>query len=290
MKSMTGYGRAEFQGEDFNLDIEIKSVNSRFLDLKIYLNRELSSYENEINKTIGESIKRGKVEVRVNLNDLRKPDIELNEKNLHLYAQLYNKAKKILQLKQEIPLANIMKEKDILVIKDKRMESVIEALKKTLVKAIKEHEKIAVQEGKSMGKFILASVKKCDKALDKIKESFPEYRQKEFSRLKNSIEELIKGKIDQEMMKSIVLEAALYNDRSDITEEIVRLEDHIKRVNATVGEDTTAKGKKLNFIIQEMQREANTIGSKFNYSRTFKYVLLIKEEIEKMREIVQNVE
>ena len=132
-------------------------------------------------------------------------------------------------------------------------------------------------------------MKTIEDSLSRIKTEFPNYKEKINSDLKIKIAEIISHKLRDEDYKRIILEAAIYTDKSDVNEEIIRLYDHVEKIKEFLAEKKTG-GKKLNFIIQEMHREINTLGSKFNSIKIFNDVIVIKEEIEKCRELVQNVE
>jgi len=159
---------------------------------------------------------------------------------------------------------------------------------KTLDEAITAHQKMALTEGDSMKEYCFNSLSTMSSALNKIETEFPKYKKEIYSRLKDNIEELLGAFTKEEDHKKLLLETAIYVEKADITEEIVRLNNHIDKFSALL-EEKTELGKKLNFILQEMHREINTIGSKFNSTKVFDDIILIKEEIEKCREIIQNV-
>ncbi len=290
MKSMTGYGRAKYLDENIDLEIEIRSVNSRFLDLRIKQPYHLSFMEAEISKKINKKIIRGKVDVYINLNLLKAPDLELNEAITKAYWELYKKAKKMVNTDAHLPFAKLLSEKDVIrvgkaEIDEGDMSKIIMA---TIDEAIAAHQIMALNEGKSMKEYCLNSLSAMNSALNKIKAEFPIYKEEIYLRLKDNIEEMLGEFIKAEDHKKLLLETAIYVEKADITEEIVRLNNHIDKFSALL-EEKTELGKKLNFILQEMHREINTIGSKFNSTKVFDNIILIKEEIEKCREIIQNV-
>lgn len=290
MKSMTGYGRAKYHDEIIDLEIEVKSVNSRFLDLRIKQPHYLSFMEADISKQINKIIIRGKVDVYINLNLLNAPDLELNEDMVKAYWKLYNKAKEIVGTDAHLPFAKLLSEKDLIRIGKTEIDedNMSEIVMTTLNEAIIAHQKMALIEGDSMKKYCLNSLLTISSALNKIEEEFPKYKKEIYLKLKDNIEELLGAFIKEEDHKKLLLETAIYVEKADITEEIVRLKNHIDKFNALLDEPTEL-GKKLNFILQEMHREINTIGSKFNSTNVFDEIILIKEEIEKCRELIQNV-
>ncbi|MCK5052552.1 MAG: YicC family protein [Candidatus Cloacimonetes bacterium] len=290
MKSMTGYGRAKYLDENIDLEIEIRSVNSRFLDLRIKQPYHLSFMEVEISKQINKMIVRGKVDVNINLNLLKAPDMEFNEDMAKAYWELYKKAKEIVKTDAHLPFAKLLSEKDVMRIGKTEIneENMSRIIISTLDEAITTHQKMALTEGDSMKKYCLNSLSTMSSALNKIEAEFPKYKKDIYSKLKDNIEELLGTFIKEEDHKKLLLETAIYVEKADITEEIVRLNNHIDKFSALL-EEKTELGKKLNFILQEMHREINTIGSKFNSTKVFDDIILIKEEIEKCREIIQNV-
>lgn len=289
---MTGYGRSGFSNEEINIDIEIKSVNSRFLDLKFYMPRELQFLESNLKNTVKNYINRGKVDIKIKYIDENPPDMVLDEKRFNAYLNLYKKAANIIDYKGNLPLDSILNEKEVIRVAEKEIEesNIPELVTITLVKALKNHEKMAITEGESMGEYLIDSMNTCTSALSKIEKCIPEFKESMLNNMKTNIENILQNKLEDNDIKRLMLETAIYIDKSDITEELVRLKDHNEKLIEFLKNKSSDKGKKLNFILQEMHREINTIGSKFNIKESFDSILIIKEEIEKCREIVQNVQ
>ncbi|MDA3814080.1 MAG: DUF1732 domain-containing protein [Candidatus Cloacimonetes bacterium] len=290
MKSMTGYGRAKYRDEIIVLEIEVRSVNSRFLDLHIKQPSHLSFLETEISKQINKIVVRGKVNVYINLNLLKAPGMELNEDMVKAYWELYNRAKEIVGTDAPLPFARLLSEKDLIRIGKIEIDedNMREIVLTTLDEALSAHQKMALTEGDSMREYCLSSLLKISSALNKIDEEFPKYKKEIYSKLKDNIEDLIGEFVKEEDHKKLLLETAVYVEKADITEEIIRLKNHTDKFS-TLLDEPAELGKKLNFILQEMHREINTIGSKFNSTNVFDDIILIKEEIEKCRELIQNV-
>ena len=141
-----------------------------------------------------------------------------------------------------------------------------------------------------MKKFLQDSFKVITKALRKIESEFPKYKKKIYQKMVKNITHILETKLKDDDYKRIMLEAALYIDKADVSEEIIRIKDHIEKFLNILKEKKNEIGKTLNFILQEMHREINTIGSKYNSKIIFSEILIIKQEIEKCRELVQNVE
>lgn len=292
MKSMTGYGRSRLTDADHEIVVEIKSVNSRFLDLKYRLPRELSFLESKLDGILQQRIGRGKIQVDLSVKSKKGSTLELNERNLLDYWELYNKAAKLIGLENDGTLSKILTEPEVIILREDNPEDP-EFQKKILnafETALKEHQEMAVREGEAMRKYLLESCRMMDMAVKKIENEFPAYKIEVHDKMKKNIESLLKEKLDNEALKRIMLEVAFYVERADVTEELIRLQDHIAKFEKKVNENDKEAGKSINFILQEMQREINTIGSKFNSTNIFDEVILVKEEIEKCREIIQNVE
>jgi uncharacterized protein (TIGR00255 family) len=289
---MTGYGKAAFFSEEFDIEIEVKSVNNRFLDLKLMLPRELSSLEMLFRQKIKSFINRGKVDIRLNINDKRIPKLVLNEERLNSFKEIYSKINEKIGSSNGIPLEVVLRENGIVTSEAYEIDgtSYAEALLDTLGKALIEHQKMAINEGESMQDFLVSSLSRINTSLGTIENEFPEYKQDLFMKFKKQISELLNSVLDEDTEKRILVETAMYIEKADVNEEIVRLYNHIEKFRNKLYLNDVEIGKSLNFILQEMHREINTIGSKFNSSNVFSQVLTIKEEIEKCREMVQNVE
>jgi len=292
MKSMTGYGKAKFTDENFDLEIEIKSVNSRFLDLKIKNPRELNNFEQFVNKQIGKMIKRGKVEARLSLKDKRNVELTLNEPKLLAYWNVLQKAAQLVGHGDSVSLDRVLEEPNIIETADMALDEDMlkNMIETTLTKALANHKKMADHEGESMRVYSAEAMDRIEAALTHIENEFPAHKEHLYNKLKTNVEELLGRFLAEEDHRRIMMETAVYVEKADITEEVVRLKNHLikfrNKINAKYGE----KGKNLNFILQEMHREINTTGSKFNSDKVLDEVILIKEEIEKVREIIQNVE
>jgi len=290
MKSMTGYGRAKYVDDDLDLEIEVKSINNRFLDLRIKQPNYLSFLEADITRMINKNIVRGKVEVIIYLNLLNVPDLELNEDMLKAYWELYSKAKQLVNADAHLPFSKLLSESNV--IKSGRHkideDKIKEIVFSTLLEAISAHQKMALSEGDSMKEYCLTSISEMRSAINRMEQEFPIYKKAVYSNLKSNIENILGEFIKEDDHKKLLLETAIYIEKADVTEEIVRLNNHIDKFSSLFKEKAEL-GKKLNFVLQEMHREINTIGSKFNSTKIFDDIILVKEEIEKCREIIQNV-
>ena len=290
MKSMTGYGKAKIQTNEMNCEIEIKSINGRFLDMRIYLPREISFFEYQIRQHIGQVLSRGTVEIRVNFADRREPALQLNETKLLKYFELVKQAQAILNIDEDISLEYLLNEPGIIesINNLDEDEQLAELLNQTLQKAIEALELTLKAEASNIKETLKNSTNVMLETLDLIENEIQPFKEELYSLLKHRVTELLSNFNAEMMEQRLIQELAIYIDKYDIQEEISRLKCHINTLLTTLEKEEDT-GKTLNFILQEMQREANTLGSKFSTTRTFTYVLTLKEEIEKCREIVQNV-
>ncbi|MFA7543179.1 MAG: YicC/YloC family endoribonuclease [Candidatus Cloacimonadaceae bacterium] len=291
MKSMTGFGKCHQIKNDIECDIEIKSINGRYLDLKLYLPRELNFFEYQIRKVLPTYIRRGTVELRLSLKDFREPRLVLNKGKLLKYYDIVKQAQAELGLDSDIALDFLLAEPGVIEASNNLIEDKIlqEVLNECLHNALDETVKTMEQEAEGIAAELKESMNKVTNALNAIVKEIPPFKQNLYETMHIRITEIM-GKYNAESLEQrLMQELALYVDRYDIQEEITRLHSHIKYFWQCLEEDKEDMGKTLNFITQEMQREANTLGSKFSTANTFKDILIIKEEIEKCREIVQNV-
>jgi len=292
MKSMTGYGKSMYIDKDCEFNIEIKSVNNRFFEFRIYCPKELNFLEFKIRELVKKSLNRGKIEIRINFVIKKNNEIEINVEKLKLYKKLFDKANIELNLNEKFPIQSFFLENEILQQKETNFQqnSIEKKVLMSLQEAINEHQKMALFEGRSMKKFINKSIKQMTKALYKIEKEFPNHKKNIHQKMTKNIEQILGSKLKDDDYKRIMLEAALYIEKADVNEEIIRIKDHIDKFHNILKEKKDEIGKTLNFILQEMHREINTIGSKYNSKKIFSEILIIKEEIEKCRELVQNVE
>jgi len=290
MRSMTGYGKSVYSNDEYLIEFEIKSVNSRFLEIRLNLPRELTFLEIDINNMINKYISRGKITGRINFISFKNPDIKINKKKLIAYKKIYDDIKRVTNSNHEIPIEIFLNNEDIIIQSDELSED--NDLKIIILEVIKngidQHQKLAIQEGNSMKSYLIEASEIIYKSLKLIEKSFPEYKKQLNDRIKNSTRKLYSNHLNDDDLNRIALEVALYVEKYDITEEVIRMHHHLDKFKDTIDNKKDC-GKTLNFILQEMHREINTMGSKYNHNSIFNDLIVIKEEIEKCREIVQNI-
>lgn len=293
MLSMTGYGRAETQIEGRKWVIEIKSLNHRYIEIITRLPNVLSPLEVGIKKRVGERIFRGRIEISIQADAESGPDngvqYSLNVPLLRNYHSLLVRIKEELNLKEEIDLRTLVRFKEIFVPSETRFDPTAAwgGLQKTLDEAIDALIRMRQVEGEVLKKDFLARLDTLTRHLGSAKARAPrtvlEYKQ----RLQERIRELTDG-LEMDPVR-LSQEVALLAEKSDITEEIVRFESHIGQTEKLLlGSD--AIGRKLDFLLQEMGREVNTLGSKSNDIAIAQDVIELKSELAKLREQAQNVE
>ncbi|MCX7904353.1 MAG: YicC family protein [Caloramator sp.] len=291
IKSMTGYGRGECEENNRRFVIEIKSVNNRYLDINIRLPKHLIALEDNIRKYISAKVSRGKIDVFVNQDKFSDDDIKvvLDEQVASYYYNVYTELKKKFNLEEEITLSLLAKAPDVIIIEknDEDIETVWETMKKALDEALAVFIDMRTKEGLKLKQDILERCAIINQKVDLIEKRSPgiidEYREK----IKIRVSEFLKDVAIDEA--KLLNEVAFFADKINIDEEITRLKSHIEQLRATLETDE-AVGRKLDFLIQEMNRETNTIGSKANDLYIANLVIDIKSELEKIREQVQNIE
>lgn len=292
MKSMTGFGKSHKIQNNIECDIQIKSINGRYLDLKCYIPRELSFFEYDIRKHLAKYINRGTIELKLNINDLREPKVCLNVSKLVKYHEIFLQAQNVLGIQAQPSLDRLLEEPGVIESQNQLDEDqdMMNILEETLEEALKALQDSLYKEATAIKVVLSESMAALLAAIKQISKQIKPFKDELFQNMHKRINELARNYQLENMEQRIVQELAMYIDKYDIQEELSRLESHIKTFNETLDKPKPEDiGKTLNFILQEMQREANTLGSKFTNSKTLHDVLIIKEEIEKCREIVQNV-
>lgn len=291
IKSMTGYGRAEATGQGISIVVEVKSVNHRFLEISLRMPSVLIPLELEFKKKIGEKVKRGRVEVFIRLESesVATSEAILNLEVARNYFSALQRLKDELGLKDEIELKTMIGFRDIFS-KPAETEMNEEALKK-IAAALEEALSMLIKMRQEEG---IAIYRDMEQRLDSIKMILgiintraPQVVMEYQKRLADRIKELTAGHALDE--SRLAQEVALLAEKSDITEEIVRLHSHISQFVALL-QSAEAEGKKIDFLLQEMNREINTIGSKSNDAEIARQVIEAKSELSKLREQAQNIE
>ncbi len=291
MKSMTGYGKGVASCDGRELTVELKSVNHRFLDVSMRLPRVLSCIEDAIRQTIAAKLSRGHVDVFVNYRNTRDDakTIRVDETLLNAYVTAARAANESLQLNDDLTLSGVLRLPDVteIVPADEDSDALIALAKDATSLALDALIDMRIAEGGRLRTALNAGVDAMDAYREQILARAPfvaeDYRRK----LNERIEAVLS---DTEIDRTrLATEVALFADRCCIDEELVRLKSHIAQFRTYLEADEPV-GRNMDFIVQEMNRECNTIGSKANDAELTKAVLACKAEIEKLREQIQNVE
>lgn len=291
VRSMTGYGRGEHLAQDRKFVVEMKSVNHRYHDLNIKLPRVLASLEDNIKKCIAKNVFRGKIDVYVSFETFSADDVEikLNEGLAKAYAEKIHILEDLLQQKNEDIVSLTARFPDVIVVeKAQKEEEVMWAgLLPALEQALENFIAMRQREGENLKQDILQKANRIQNLVDDVKVYAPtvvvEYQEK----LQNRLKELL-DKVDVDPQR-LAMEVAIFADKGCIDEELTRLDSHLKQLNEMM-EQGGQVGRKLDFLVQEMNRESNTIASKANDIRIVKATIELKREIEKIREQIQNLE
>lgn len=289
--SMTGFGRGEAAENGLNATVEIKTLNSRFLDISIRLPQQLQQKELELKELFQKSINRGKLNVNVNLTqqDNAQPSIKIDTTKVQFYANILNEVRDVAGIEESIKVKDIISFGDIFISEeeDGDEQEKWDLVQKATFLAIENLMEMRNQEGGQLKNDLLSRIVEIEQSVSHI-EDVTEGRAEEIrKKLLERIQFLIENEnLDKERLE---LEVAILVDKMDITEETVRLAAHLKFFKEAVDQPQPA-GRRLNFLTQEINRELNTIGSKANDSGIAHHVVRAKEMLEQIREQVQNVE
>lgn len=289
---MTGYGRATAGSKKFTVDVEIKSINSRYLELFLKLPQLLQNKEYELREIIRSKIKRGKLSIVILLrkNGLTENEISLDENRLKNYISLLKQVKKTAKLTDRIKLDHLLFSRDIFTSSlDELSEEEFEYVKEALSNALDNLLEMKRKEGRELEKDLKKRLKLIEKRLDEIESLTNNSVSEHFNKYQEKVKQLLEDKATSLLDERLQLELAIIAEKSDISEECVRLRSHLKFFLEAMEKDSEA-GRKLNFLCQEMNRETNTISSKTLSIDITHSTVLIKEEIERIREQIQNVE
>ena len=290
MKSMTGFGRASLESNGKNYIIEIKTVNNKYSDITVKSPKRLSFMEDKIRKQIANRITRGKVEVSVCFFDFsnKSKNVVLNKEIAKEYIKQLREIADENNLSENISVVEIAKLPDILnsIDSDNDEEIAGEALK-CLNMALDSLIEMRKAEGENIKQDLLVRIERVQNLVDKIAENSKGIVEEYVSKLEKRVKEILKTDVVDE--NRIAQEAVIYADKTSIEEELTRLNSHIVQFKELVNSDGPV-GKKLDFMIQEMNRETNTIGSKAGSGEITKAVIDLKVELEDIREQIQNIE
>lgn len=291
IKSMTGFGAGDCENHDFKVHIEIKAVNQRYLETNYHMPYTLNMFENQLTKKIKEFVSRGKLDINIRFEDLREKavSIDVNVALAKQYADALQRINFLCGLKAPVSASQIAAYPDVIKAEDDtpHMEQAASVLMNALEDALFNLTVMRAAEGQNIKADLLARLETLEGFVSELEKLAPEIVEAYRLRLDNLLSEyLSKQDIDE---NRLIQETALFADKVNYTEETVRLHSHFEQFRAILTADEPI-GRKLDFLIQEMNREINTVASKASSAVAAKFVVDVKSEIEKIREQIQNLE
>ncbi len=291
MYSMSGFGKSFLEFDEIDVQVEIKTVNSRFLDFYIKSPNELNEFENYIKKLIKSRINRGKVEIYISIFYKNESDrIDINYNLLDRYNEIFTDVSKRYKVENVNRVSDFMRIRDCVIIKQDSIEQ--EKLKEYLESAINEALsnliEMRLNEGKFLKNDLLEFLKDLENQLNEIEKQYPNILEFHKNNIKDRINDILDSsvEVDKNLLET---EIAIYAEKKDISEEIVRMKSHFNQFKIFLNENISV-GRKLDFLTQEFNREVNTIASKCVGYEISNITIEMKSIIEKIREQVQNVE
>lgn len=288
--SMTGFGRSKKEIDQWTITVEIKSVNHRFCEISVRMPKNFLVLEEKIKKIIQSKVSRGRIELYVTMNGdgILSRSLAVDWNLADQYIKAFTELKRKYHLPEPIQLSDIVSQEHIFDVREQANED--EELEKLVLETVREAAdnllEMRAMEGKKLKDDLVKHLDSMEQLIKQIKSRAHLVSNLYKEKLKKRIAEFLQGNIDE---NRILMEAALLADKSDITEELTRLESHVIQFKETM-KKSEPTGRKLDFIVQEMNREANTIGAKGNDSSIAKFVVELKSIIEKLKEQVQNIE
>ncbi|MBU1147247.1 MAG: YicC family protein [Candidatus Omnitrophica bacterium] len=292
IKSMTGFGKGESKSQFGRFTVELRTLNHRYFDISSRIPNNLGVFEDRVRRYINKYIKRGKVNLALSLkkNDKGFETTKLDHDAIQKYHKMLTKIKKRFNLKDEIKLSHILSFPDVIVQDQPEYDvnSVWPVLESAIKKAALGCNKMREEEGKALYRDLTKRLGNISDSMDKISSLAPNLVLQYKHKLDSKIKGLLKNKnfVDRSRLET---ELAVFAKQSDISEELTRATSHIKAIRTALSSNKEA-GRRLDFILQELQREINTLGAKSPSIKISQLVIDLKSEIDKMREQVQNVE
>lgn len=292
IKSMTAYGRGEYTLEDTRFVSEIKSVNNRYRDIVVRSPKSIQGLEEEIRSQVASRIKRGRIEVFIQMEKGGEEvsyDLKLNMPLVKSYLRIFEQLRETFGLDQKISLDSLCQMKDVILVKPEEVdvEKVRPALQTVLKLALNSYDSMRIKEGRGIEKDFHKRLQLIEEYLHEIEKRAPgvckEYEKRLKSKIKRMSEDI---EIDE---SRLIQEVGIFSEKCDMTEEIVRIGSHLKQFRHYMDLED-AIGRRLDFLLQEINREVNTMGAKAQESTISAKAVEIKAELEKLREQAQNVE
>lgn len=291
IKSMTGFGRQETVSQDYKLTVEIKAVNHRYCDISIKMPKKFNAFENSIRTILKEYASRGKIDVYINYEDYagQKAKVTYHESVAKGYMEAMKKAAGEFGIEQAITASSLIRFPEVISLEEENLDESLfyPVLEETFRQAAKQFCQAREKEGAHLKQDLLDKLLFIEGLVAKVEARSPQMLQEYRQKITDKVTELLgENKVDDRVLAT---EITVFADKVCVDEETVRLRSHIKNMRDTLSLDE-AVGRKLDFIAQEMNREANTILSKANDRELSNIAIDLKTEIEKVREQIQNIE
>lgn len=292
IKSMTGFGRCEVSEGDRKFTVEMKGVNHRYLDANIRMPKKLNFFDSAIRTVLKQNVTRGKVDIFITYEDFAENQVALkyNESLAKEYLDAFKKMEETFGLENDIRVSTVSRCPEVLTMEEQSADEdeLWKGLKKALEGALKQFVETRGIEGENLKNDIIAKLDGMSEKVACIEVRSPEIVAEYRAKLEEKVKELL---ADTQMDEGrIAAEVVIFADKICTDEEVVRLKSHIAHMKETFATEENGIGRKLDFIAQEMNREANTILSKANDIEVSNYAIDLKTEIEKVREQIQNIE
>ncbi|MEC2074642.1 YicC/YloC family endoribonuclease [Metabacillus fastidiosus] len=288
--SMTGFGRAVGEVEGLTVTVEMKSVNHRFSEISVRMSRQFLTIEDKIKKVISKSLHRGRIEVFISVegDSLTDRTVRVDWSLLDQYMKALTDVKEKYSLSDTIKMDHLLKNEDVIHVEESANHS--EHVEEKIIQVVKNAtEQLVIMrnaEGEQLGKDLNIRLKQLLEHTEQLEQYAPSVVKHYHDKVHKRLQEFVSGAIDE---NRLIQEAAIFADKVDISEELIRIRSHIRQFSEALLQKG-AVGRKLDFLVQELNREANTIGSKANDSEIAKIVVELKSIIEKLKEQVQNIE
>ena len=291
IKSMTGFGRCEISEAERKFTVELKGVNHRYLDVNIRMPKKLNFFESSIRNLLKQYAQRGKVDIFITYEDFSEGQVLLkyNEALAEEYLKYFKQMEETFSLENDIKVSSLSRYPEVLTMEEQSMdeEELWHGLKKALEGAFTQFVETRIVEGQNLKKDIIGKLNEMLVLVDKVEERSPQIIAEYRSKLEEKVKEFLEDSTIEE--NRIAAEVTLYADKIAVDEEIVRLQSHISSMTDVLESDESI-GRKLDFMAQEMNREANTILSKSSDVDLADHAIELKTNVEKVREQIQNIE
>ncbi|EHL10564.1 TIGR00255 family protein [Peptoanaerobacter stomatis] len=289
--SMTGFGRAVLNDIGSKVTVEIKSVNSRYLEIVSKMPRQLNYFEDSIKAIVNSKVSRGRLDIYIQVdNNSILDNYSIDEKKIHDYKVIFEKIQRELDIENDMKISSYLNLPEVMTKNSEPNKELENMVKNAVALAMDNLCVMRNAEGQKIIKDLQKRVELLKVLIDRLELYTQDMLQSVFEKLQKRISELLaKNGVEADDAR-ILQESAIYADKLNVTEEIVRFNTHISQLLNFLGEQEKEIGKKIDFLLQEMNREINTIGSKSQKTEIISLVVDIKAELEKIREQIQNIE